>query len=89
MSSYMHVRSRDVKICNKPWPLLLAGLLIFVSLSLRVHARSEGYCTCPMYMYVCLSVHSFLPPYALDPEIYVHTCSSDIGKNFYNCDFHF
>ena len=41
-------------------------------LTLGAHARSEGYCSCPvcvcMYMYVCPSVRSFLPPRASRPR---------------------
>ena len=41
-------------------------------LTLCTHARSEGYCSCPlcvcMYVCVCLSLRSFLPPRASRPR---------------------
>ena len=31
--------------------------LLFCSLTLSAHARSEGYCSCPVCMCVCMSTH--------------------------------
>ena len=36
-------------------------------LTLGMHARSEGYCSCPVCVCVCVSVRSFLPPRASRP----------------------
>ena len=44
-------------------PLPLSSLAL---LTLGVHARSEGYCSCPVC--VCMSVRSFLPPHASRPR---------------------
>ena len=35
-----------------------------------VHARSEGYCSCPVCVcvYVCVCVHSNLPPHTLESQ---------------------
>ena len=30
--------------------------------------RSEGYCSCPVCMYVCMCVHSYLPPHTLESQ---------------------
>ena len=37
-------------------------------LTLGAHARSEGYCSCPVCMYVCMCVHSYLPPHTLESQ---------------------
>ena len=39
-------------------------------LTLGAHARSEGYCSCPVCLCVCVcvSVRSFLPPRASRPR---------------------
>ena len=48
---------------------------MFGLLTLGAHAHSEGYCSCPvcMYvcnicMYVCMCVHSYLPPHTLESQ---------------------
>ena len=60
-------------------------------LTLGAHARSEGYCSCPVCvcMYVCLSIRSFLPPRASRPRnnyryVRIHR---DNETNFYNLIF--
>ena len=60
--------------------------MIDLLLTLGTHARSEGYCSCPVCVCLCecVSVHSFLPPRASRPRTYVFTATR---KNFYNRDF--
>ena len=58
-----------------------------LSLTLGAHASSEGYCSCPVFVCVCVSVRSFLPPRTSRPRnigTYVFTATR---KNFYNRDF--
>ena len=40
-----------------------------LSLTLGAHARSEGYCSCPVCMYVCVCVRSNLPPHTLESQM--------------------
>ena len=42
--------------------LFCSSIPTFCSLTLGAHARSEGYCSCP----VCMCVHSYLPPHTLE-----------------------
>ena len=72
---------------GKPY---LIGAIIELSvkplLTLDVHAHSEGYSSCPVY--VCVSV-SFLPPRTSRPRN-IGTCTygfTATWKNFYNRDF--
>ena len=60
-----------------PIPTPLVSVLFCISiptfcsiLTLGAHARSEGYCCCPVCMcvYVCVSVRSFPPPRASRPR---------------------
>ena len=53
-------------------------------LTFGTHARSEGYCSCPVC--VCESVHSFLPPRASRPRNIGTFGFIATRKNFYNCD---
>ena len=47
---------------------------MIILLTLDAHACSEGYCSCPvcmyvcMYVHVCMCVHSYLPPHTLESQ---------------------
>ena len=50
--------------------LLIVLLYLLHLLTLGAHARSEGYCSCPVCvcMCVCMSVRSNLPPHTLESQ---------------------
>ena len=44
------------------------AIIIYTFIKPSAHARSEGYCSCPLCMYICVCVRSNLPPHTLESQ---------------------